>query len=82
MLGTEKPLRSSTTSSSASSQQYDDTYQFTLPAKFKKIALDELREDDNIRSQALSQFREWIAKHPHIKKCRTGNPNTNNILLQ
>lgn len=72
MLGTEKPIRSSTTSSSASSQ-YDDTYQFTLSAKFKKLALDELREDDNIRSQALSQFREWISKHPHIKKCRTGN---------
>lgn len=48
-----------------------DPYVCNLSPKFKKIALDELREDDNIRGQALTQFREWIAKHPHIKKCRT-----------
>lgn len=48
-----------------------DPYVCNLSPKFKKIALDDLREDENIRSQALAQFREWIAKHPHIKKCRT-----------
>ena len=48
-----------------------DPYVCSLSSKFKKVALDELREDDNIRGQALAQFREWIAKHPHIKKCRT-----------
>lgn len=51
----------------------EDPYPYVcnLSAKFKKIAKEELREDDNIREQALAQFREWIAKHPHIKKCRT-----------
>ncbi|XP_037037494.1 clavesin-1 [Bradysia coprophila] len=48
-----------------------DPYVCNLSSKFKKIALEELREDDNIRGQALAQFREWIAKHPTIKKCRT-----------
>lgn len=48
-----------------------DPYVCNLNAEFKKMAKDELREDDNIRTQALAQFREWLAKHPHIKKCRT-----------
>lgn len=48
-----------------------DPYVCSLNSKFKKMAQEELREDDNIRGQALAQFREWIAKHPHIKKCRT-----------
>lgn len=48
-----------------------DAYVCPLSAKFRSMALDELREDENIRSQALAQFREWIAKHPHIKRCRT-----------
>jgi hypothetical protein len=49
-----------------------DSYKFTLPAKYKEIAKEELREDDAIRTHALSQLRDWIAKHPHIKRCRTG----------
>lgn len=49
-----------------------DPYQCTLSSKFKDIAIEDLREDDTIKSQALAQMREWIAKHPHIKKCRTG----------
>ena len=48
-----------------------DPYVCTLNSQFKQIAKDELREDDNIRTQALAQFREWIAKHPHIRRCRT-----------
>lgn len=48
-----------------------DPYVCSLTSKLKKVAQEELREDDNIRQQALAQFREWIAKHPHIKKCRT-----------
>lgn len=54
---------------SGSDAQADD-YQFRLPDKYKQIALDELREDDNIRRQALAQFRECIAKHPNIQRCR------------
>lgn len=49
-----------------------DSYQCTLSGKFKDIAKEELREDESVRTQALTQFREWIAKHPQIKKCRTG----------
>jgi hypothetical protein len=49
-----------------------DSYQCSLAGKFKDIAKEELREDESVRSQALAQFREWIAKHPQIKKCRTG----------
>ncbi|XP_063702524.1 clavesin-2 [Culicoides brevitarsis] len=48
-----------------------DPYQCTLAPKFREIASADLREDDTIRAQALTQMREWIAKHPHIKKCRT-----------
>lgn len=48
-----------------------DPYVCNLSSKFKNTALEELREDENIRTQALQQFREYIAKHPHIKRCRT-----------
>lgn len=49
-----------------------DEYVSKLTPQLEKIALDELRENDNIRSQSIVQFREFIAKHPYIKKCRTG----------
>ncbi|XP_060536110.1 clavesin-2 [Cylas formicarius] len=52
-------------------QSNNDEYVSTLPESEKKRALDELREDDNIRDQSLEQMREWINKHPNIKKCRT-----------
>lgn len=48
-----------------------DPYVCSLSARFKQLAKDELREDESMRTQALAQFREWIAKHPHIKRCRT-----------
>ena len=32
----------------------------------------ELREEDSRKSQSLAQFREWLSKHPFIKKCRQG----------
>ncbi|XP_058831804.1 clavesin-1-like [Topomyia yanbarensis] len=54
-------------------ESYDD-YTFSLPDKYKLVAQDELREEDDIRENALKQFREWIAKHPLIKKCRTDAP--------
>ncbi|CAH1102026.1 unnamed protein product [Psylliodes chrysocephalus] len=46
-------------------------YTFQLPEREKKIALEELREDDSMREQSLDQLREWISKHPNIKRCRT-----------
>ncbi|XP_039966000.1 clavesin-2 isoform X3 [Bactrocera tryoni] len=48
-----------------------DPYTCSLSPALKLIAKEELHEDDNIRHQALHQFREWISKHPRIKKCRT-----------
>ncbi|XP_049545487.1 retinaldehyde-binding protein 1-like [Anopheles darlingi] len=48
-----------------------DKYEFTLPELYRKLAKEELREDDEIREQSLEQMREWIAKHRYIRKCRT-----------
>jgi len=43
-----------------------------LSEKFRKIALEELNEDDNRKKQSLQQFRDWIKKHPFIKSGRQG----------
>uniref|UniRef100_A0A182SWV0 CRAL-TRIO domain-containing protein n=1 Tax=Anopheles maculatus TaxID=74869 RepID=A0A182SWV0_9DIPT len=48
-----------------------EPYEFTLPDRYRKLAKEELREDDEIREQSLAQMRDWIAKHPYIRKCRT-----------
>lgn len=53
------------------SSEFFDPYFCSLSPAMKIIAKEELHEDDNIRFQALNQFREWISKHPRIKKCRT-----------
>jgi hypothetical protein len=39
---------------------------------YKTKALQELREEDLRRSQALEQFRDWISKQGFIQHCRTG----------
>lgn len=44
-----------------------------LEEKFVQKARSELREDENRKKQALEHFREWIAKHPYIKRIRQGN---------
>lgn len=67
MLETE---RSSVLSFSTTPTEFDP-YECKLSAAVKKVANDELREDENMRTQALAQFREWISKHTHIKRCRT-----------
>uniref|UniRef100_A0A1Q3FSR0 CRAL-TRIO domain-containing protein n=1 Tax=Culex tarsalis TaxID=7177 RepID=A0A1Q3FSR0_CULTA len=51
-------------------QEYDE-YKFTLNKKFLKMAQENLQETAESRAQSLAQMRDWIAKHPHIKKCRT-----------
>lgn len=48
-----------------------DPYSCALTPELKTVAKEELHEDENIRKQALAQFREWITKHPNIRKCRT-----------
>ncbi|XP_052860365.1 clavesin-2-like [Anopheles cruzii] len=42
-----------------------------LDAHCQQLARDFLRENPTIREQSLVQLRDWIAKHPHIKRCRT-----------
>lgn len=54
---------------------FPQEYVCQLPEAVKKTALEELREDDNIREQSLQQMRDWINKHPNIKRCRTGKEN-------
>uniref|UniRef100_A0A182TN18 CRAL-TRIO domain-containing protein n=1 Tax=Anopheles melas TaxID=34690 RepID=A0A182TN18_9DIPT len=48
-----------------------DEYRCSLPEQYRKLAADQLREDDHIRKQAIDQMRQWIAKHPYIRRCRT-----------
>lgn len=43
-----------------------------LSEKISEIAKSELREEDLRKRQSLAQFREWLSKHPFIKKCRQG----------
>ncbi|XP_053663515.1 retinaldehyde-binding protein 1-like [Anopheles marshallii] len=42
-----------------------------LPEVHRLIAQQELGETDERRKESLRLFREWIATHPHIRRCRT-----------
>ncbi|XP_062553468.1 alpha-tocopherol transfer protein-like [Armigeres subalbatus] len=46
-------------------------YRCSLSEEYLQMAKEQLREDDTLREQALEAMRNWIAKHPYIKKCRT-----------
>lgn len=48
-----------------------DTYECKLSPVYVEIAAKALHENESVRTQALAQMREWIAKDPYIKKCRT-----------
>lgn len=48
-----------------------DDYRCSLSEKYRALALEQLREDDTLREQALEAMRTWIAKHPYIRRCRT-----------
>lgn len=48
-----------------------ESYKFELSDQFRTLAKDELREDDDVRQQAMAQLKEWIEKNPYIKRCRT-----------
>lgn len=43
-----------------------------LASFFVKKAKEEVREDEQRKQQSLEQFREFIAKHPFIKRFNTG----------
>lgn len=50
---------------------YDDDHeQPEGPATIGKT-LETLREDGSMVKQNLALLRDWIAKHPHIRRCRT-----------
>ncbi|XP_050093900.1 clavesin-2-like [Anopheles aquasalis] len=52
-------------------KEYDDEAEEpTGPANIAET-LEKLREDPLVREQNLKQMRDWIAKHPHIRRCRT-----------
>ncbi|XP_055603787.1 clavesin-2-like [Uranotaenia lowii] len=48
-----------------------EPYRTTLDEMQLAIAREELNEYDHTREPALAQMREFIAKHPQIKFCRT-----------
>ncbi|XP_058123379.1 clavesin-1-like [Anopheles ziemanni] len=48
-----------------------DGYKFELPELYRRIAMEELGEDDLVREQSLTEMRQWIVNNPHIRKCRT-----------
>ncbi|ETN64131.1 hypothetical protein AND_004134 [Anopheles darlingi] len=52
-------------------EKYDDEAE--EPTGLANIAetLEKLREEPLVREQNLKQMRDWIAKHPHIRRCRT-----------
>lgn len=70
MLETEVLQQPKLNGPAASSGEDYDPYVCGLSPAMKQVAKEELHEDENIRRQALAQFREWIDKHPHIRKCR------------
>lgn len=43
-----------------------------MDQKFIDKAKIELREDEYRKSQSLSQFREWLCKHPFLSGVRQG----------
>ncbi|XP_058460987.1 clavesin-2-like [Malaya genurostris] len=48
-----------------------DQYECKLVANILQLAKEQLNESDQIRDPSLAQLREFIAKHPQIKTCRT-----------
>ncbi|XP_046390749.1 clavesin-2-like [Ischnura elegans] len=48
----------------------EDEYEWTLSKELSNMAKEELREDESVRTQALSQMRDWIRKNPRIASCR------------
>lgn len=44
----------------------------TLPKDVQLVAFNELREDENIRTQNLLAFRQWISKSSDVQNINTG----------
>lgn len=54
-----------------------DAEKYTCPLSqlARKVAKEELREDEETVNFALEQMRDWIKKNPRIIACRTGKKN-------
>lgn len=52
----------------------------TLPEHIQQVALIELRENESVRNQAISAFRQWILKNADIQNVNTGM--VNNYILK
>ncbi|XP_053665745.1 alpha-tocopherol transfer protein-like [Anopheles marshallii] len=50
---------------------YDDEYEHPQGPETINKTLEIIREDRSAVEQNLAQLRVWIAKHPHIRLCRT-----------
>ncbi|XP_063237884.1 uncharacterized protein LOC134539629 [Bacillus rossius redtenbacheri] len=49
----------------------DDGYRCGLDEETRRVASSELREDEAARAAAVQQLRDWVLRHPAIRKCRT-----------
>lgn len=47
-----------------------DEYVCGLSDELKKLALEELRESDDVRNHSIKAMRDWIMDNPRIEKCR------------
>jgi hypothetical protein len=45
-----------------------------MEKKFVDKARTELREDELRKNQSLSQFRDWLKRHPFLNGVRQGEP--------
>ncbi|XP_055603782.1 clavesin-1-like [Uranotaenia lowii] len=53
-------------------EKYDD---YECPMKeIYRPRMEQLGETEMLKQQSIQQVREWIAKHPDIKRCRTDAP--------
>ncbi|XP_058805818.1 clavesin-2 isoform X2 [Phymastichus coffea] len=66
-----KPICRKTENNMGGQEQQTEVYKCNLSSQAQAIAKSELREDEKTREHCLAQFRDWISKHPSIKKCRT-----------
>lgn len=53
-------------------QSAADAKSTELPKYVQQVALNELREDENTRTQSLLAFQQWVMKNPDITNVSTG----------
>jgi hypothetical protein len=56
-----------------------DEYECTLSEELQKIALVELQETEEVRTNGIRAIRDWIMNNPRILKCRMDSKTKENI---